>query len=260
MNILSSLSSRFISGASDDINGSNHGTNNGDVLNSPPSVLFFFIINCDLADLEHGESNDDIMKQIVVYLSFENHPVSENEMVKRVGLVQGLDDFSLKFLSSSGKGHLTHIDTDKTRIVVGQLQNSYRFVCGLRLACTNKRFISGKGLASPDYIINEIQMGYNLWMMNYGSLTSETPHDILEKWWRSWFDNRFEFPAGYNLNDKGFLNLIQGRRLCSVEFPIGFAKNLQLHMTAFIDQETDLQDIVVINSNWTPCKNYGFSA
>ncbi|VEU21651.1 DEKNAAC102672 [Brettanomyces naardenensis] len=237
-----------------------NGGSGRDLTDSGPRVLYFAILDPSLIDPAHSESNEEAKRQIIIYLNFEDREVDENQMLKQVGLVQGLNDFSLKFLSDSLEAHLTHIDTDKTRIVVDRFEGSYWFICGFRLSRHNGRFTQ-RGLASPAYLINEIKLGYKLWFLNYGYLAEfcrqNKQKDFLSTWWRTWIQNRFEFSSSFGLNDKGFLNLLPGRRLSSVKPPIGFTENLNGHIEEFLHEEPDLIDLLVINSNWTPSKNYG---
>ncbi|ODV87164.1 hypothetical protein CANARDRAFT_21134 [[Candida] arabinofermentans NRRL YB-2248] len=243
-------------GSNSSLNGSQAGEN------TPPHLLYFTIVNPNLID-GNAEDTETLLQQIVTYINFEHHrEVTDNEKIKRIGIIQGLNDFSLKFLSSPSSigSNLTHIDTDKSRIIVGRFEGEYWFICGFRFAKIGGTYVQ-RGLALPEYLINELKQGYKLWRLNHGSFKfNQKNADFKEdvgRWWKIWLNNRFEFDCNFNLNDKGFLNLIDGYRASSVQMPVGFHDNLKNKITSFIDSNKDLKEVFILNTNWTPSKNFG---
>ncbi|KAH3661891.1 hypothetical protein OGAPHI_006070 [Ogataea philodendri] len=218
-----------------------------------PKLLYFCIFDPTLADPKK-EDDQQLINQILVYLNFEDREVTNSEKAKRIGFIEGLGDFSGRF-SACDSGYLNYIDTDKSRVIVGTFAEKYKFFCGFRFAQLAENYVR-RGLASPEYMINEFQSGYNLYYINHGAISYETKEQ-LEKWWEVWLNHKFEFESGYNLEDRGLLNLYPGYRCSSVVLPIGFQENLKNAMERFVDQKDGLVDLVVLNTNWTPCKNFG---
>ncbi|GME71428.1 unnamed protein product [Ambrosiozyma monospora] len=232
--------------------------------NTSPSLIFFTIINPNLIENNNSESVEVQKQQIVCFISFEEREISDNEKVKHVGLIRGLNDFALKFLSEDDGNNedniLNHIDTDKSRIVVGRLENDFWFICGFRFGTINGEFVQ-RGLAPPNYLINLFEQGHKLFFINFGSLEDNLSisngNKKIESWWKTWLLNRFEFSSSFNMNDKGFLNLLDGHRVSSVIEPVGFIDNLRIKVDELIESNQDIQDLFVLNTNWTPSKNFG---
>lgn len=201
---------------------------------------------------------------------------SINEIVKEVGLLNAISDISGKFNNKSKNTKLSYIDTDRTRIVVGSFEIigsnseslSFWFSCQFQFAkvtMTNGdiRYIQ-RGLASPEYLKAEILRGYELWCLNNGSLINfikrvDKPQAQREitKWWYNWFVNKFEFPSSFDTSFDALFKLIPGVRYSCVEKPVGFQENINERLAAFISQEEGLNDLIIINTNWTPEKNWG---
>lgn len=220
-----------------------------------PSILFFAIVDPTQCD---GKSQDtqELKKKIITYIRFDTE-VSDERQVQQLGLVEGLDEFALKFLGSPEGGKLSDIETDKSRIVCGQFEQDVHFVSGFQFAQVGSKF-TGRGLASPEYLAHELVLGYKRWYLNYGSLKeSYYRKDFIKSWWQTWLTNRFEFRTSFSMNDKGFLNLLEGKRVSSVEVTEDLRKKIHDEMAQLIRSEPDLVDAFVINSNWTPSKNYG---
>ncbi|KAG7842683.1 hypothetical protein KL941_005059 [Ogataea angusta] len=219
----------------------------------PPRLLYFCIFDPSLGD-PSKEDDQQLINQILVYLNFEDRDVLETEKAKRIGFIQGLGAFAGRF-HSSGDGPLNYIDTDKSRVVTGIFEEKYHFFCGFRFAKTGQSYVR-RGIATPTYLLNEFQYGYNLYRINYG-LIDRNAKKRLEDWWRIWLTQKFEYPSGFGLTDRGVLNLLSGYRRSSVGLPLGFRDNLKNALKEFSSKNSSLVDLLIVNTNWTPTKNFG---
>ncbi|KAG7795194.1 hypothetical protein KL929_004325 [Ogataea haglerorum] len=219
----------------------------------PPQLLYFCIFDPSLGDPSR-EDDQQLTNQILVYLNFEDREVRDTEKAKRIGFIQGLGAFAGRFHSSGG-GLLNYIDTDKSRVVTGIFEEKYHFFCGLKFAKVGESYVR-RGVAPPTYLLNEFQYGYNLYRINYGPI-DRNAKTRLEDWWRIWLTQKFEYPSGFGLTGRGVLNLLSGYRRSSVELPLGFRANLKNGLKQFSSKNGSLVDLLVINTNWTPTKNFG---
>lgn len=201
---------------------------------------------------------------------------SDNEIVKQIGLLQAITDISCKFNGNDNNNtQISYIDTDKTRTIIGsfelQEENSnleFWFFCQFqftKITLTNGdiKFIQ-RGLATPEYLKNQIVKGYQLWCLNNGSLENYINHldkfnakVEISKWWENWFINKFEFPSSFDSSDDALLSILYGIRYSCTDKPIGFLRNLEQKLKHFISEESYLNDILILNTNWTPEKNWG---
>lgn len=203
--------------------------------------------------------------------------VSDHEIVKQIGLLQAIADISGKFNAGNGtkSTQVSYIDTDKTRTVVGWFPSAERdgpggfwFFCefqSTKVTLTNGevRYIQ-RGLASPEYLRQQIFRGYELWCLNHGSLEfCDSQMDMLDlkhlatRWWQQWFRSRFEFASSYDATDDALFKLLPGIRYSCVDKPLGFSENINKELNAFVEAEESLKDVIVLNTNWTPEKNWG---
>ncbi|KAG7876044.1 hypothetical protein KL938_004716 [Ogataea parapolymorpha] len=227
--------------------------NTGSNGTQPPQLLYFCIIDPSLGD-PSKEDDQQLINQILVYLNFEGRDVFETEKAKRIGFIQGLGAFAGRF-HNSGDGSLNYIDTDKSRVVTGIFEEKYHFFCGFRFAKAGQSYVR-RGLATPTYLLKEFQYGYNLYRINYGPI-DRNAKTRLEDWWRIWLTQKFEYPSGFGLTDRGVLNLFSGYRRSSVELPLGFKDNLKNALKQFSSKNSSLVDLLIVNTNWTPTKNFG---
>lgn len=201
---------------------------------------------------------------------------SNNEIVKQIGLLQAITDISCKFNGNNNKNtQISYIDTDKTRTIIGSFESQdkdsilkFWFFCQfqftkIKLTNGDIRYIQ-RGLATPEYLKNQILKGYQLWCLNNGSLENYinqidkfNARLEISKWWRNWFINKFEFPSSFDSSDDALFNILHGIRYSCVDKPVGFLKNLDEKLKNFIDNEDCLNDILILNTNWTPEKNWG---
>lgn len=203
--------------------------------------------------------------------------VSDNEIVKQVGLLQAIADIASKF--NTDNAQISYIDTDKTRTIVGQLESpdtqpstdpasQFWFFCQFQLtkvtlSTDEVRYIH-RGLADPEYLQKLLLEGYELFVLNKGSLSfceqqmsRQEVREVCTKWWSIWFKNRFEFDSSYGISDDGVFKLLPGIRCSSVNKPFGFNDNISKELKGFIETHDHLKDILVVNTNWTPAKNWG---
>ena len=205
--------------------------------------------------------------------------VSDHDIVKQIGLLQAITDISGKFNAESSDTQISYINTDETRTVVGWLNGGDRdgdldasfgfwFFCEFQftkvtLANGETRFIQ-RGLAAPEYLKQQILMGYELWCLNHGgleycSMRMDKPNLRFQvtQWWQQWFKSKFEFPSSYDATDDALFKFLPGIRYSCVYKPLGFSENISKELESLTSKESGLKDIVVLNTNWTPEKNWG---
>lgn len=271
-----------------------------------PKVLAFGIIDSNATHtVNRAEDTASLIKQVVCYLNCReikqdtNHwsfpwttseieldnseidlvgftftpEVSDNEIVKTIGLLQAISDMSGKF-NGNNKTCISYIDTDKSRTIVGKfisdddLDGNFwwfvEFQFTKLIMNDNTIQYSHRGLASPEYLKQLIVDGYSLFMLKYGSLLKLVENlelnkvrEITIKWWDIWFKNKFEFESSFNITDDSFFKLLPGIRYSCVEKPFGFNQNISERLKSVISENDGLNDIIILNTNWTPNKNWG---
>ncbi|KAG0686736.1 hypothetical protein C6P40_003466 [Pichia californica] len=203
---------------------------------------------------------------------------SDHEIIKQIGLLQAITDLSGKFNSGSKNTKISYIDTNQTRTIIGSFElqdienddNSLTFWFSCKFQFAKVILTNGdikylqRGLASPEYLKNQILKGYELWCLNNGSLKDYInklnkfeSRIKISNWWHNWFINKFEFPSSYDSTDDAIFKLIPGIRYSCVNKPIGFKENINEKLKSFINQQSNLNDILILNTNWTPEKNWG---
>lgn len=223
----------------------------------------------------HAEADGSDVRQWNTF----SDSVSDHEIVKQIGLLQAITDLSGKFNGESSDTQISYIDTDETRTVVGWLHAGdgsggpdsfagFWFFCEFQftkvtLANGETRFIQ-RGLAAPEYLRQQIFKGYELWCLNHGALEyCNTQMDKLDlrlqvtQWWQQWFSSRFEFPSSYDATDDALFSFLPGIRYSCVDKPLGFSENISKELESLTSKESGLKDIMVLNTNWTPEKNWG---
>lgn len=203
---------------------------------------------------------------------------TDNEIIKQIGLIQAVTNISAKFSSNCDDLNtvISHIDTDKTRTIVGKLTcndgiertSNFWFFCqfqfsSVKLSDGEIRYLQ-RGLASPEYLIQLFKDGYGLWCLNNGSLEycekyferSDLRKKVIQ-WWTIWLSNKFEFNSSFGLTDDSLFKLIPGIRYSCVNKPIGFTENINKLFKSFLETEEGLKDMCILNTNWTPEKNWG---
>lgn len=225
-----------------------------------PQIDFFTIFDPSIQSDKDPESNEAIREKILVYIGFGTSQHSENNIVRRIGFLQGLGDFTTKF--GTTRCQVNHVETDKSRILMGSFEGRYQFACGITLGRGKDHKYTRLGLAAPDYLINEFMLGYRLWYLNNGSLDRFVHHDdyklrleFLTNWWKNWITNRFETPSSFDYNDCGVLNLLPGIRYSSINLVNG--SSLDENVRKLVQSHEDLVDLIVFNKNKSPIDDYG---
>ncbi|CDK30018.1 unnamed protein product [Kuraishia capsulata CBS 1993] len=234
----------------------------------PPKLLYLAMYSPGLANTPGQPSDEEgfLRRQVLFYCNFETREVMEDEILKTVGMIQGINDFSAKFNESS---YVSHIDTDKTRCVIANIEADFWLVMGIRLASSVSQ-VDGKtefvqrGLASPEYLQSTLVEGYRLWRLHHGlmaeNLTCDGLEDVkksLEQWWKSWALARFESESNFNFSQSGFLKLLDGYKKSSMRLPPSFAENMDIKVRSLLKEEGDDVDLLIMNTNRYPLKNFG---
>lgn len=250
----------------------------------PPSVQCFSIINRNWQqNLQKKEDTASLYEQVLCRICYNEesgdhqHEDSntlrvnsiQDDAVKEIGCLQALADLSAKFAASeSGMTQISHIDTDQSRIVVGEMSENYWFYANIKFskALLNNgevRFME-RGLAMPEYLRQKIISGYNLFVLNHGTfeecerkLQKDEFREIVTEWWKVWLDHTFEFESAYSFEDDAMFKIIPGVRYSCVEKPYGFKENVDKGLKEFVGTCDGLEDVAVLNTNWTPEKNWG---
>ncbi|GAV28930.1 hypothetical protein PMKS-002408 [Pichia membranifaciens] len=77
------------------------------------------------------------------------------------------------------------------------------------------------------------------------------------QWWQQWFKSKFEFPSSYDATDDALFKFLPGIRYSCVDKPLGFSENISKELEFLTSKESGLKDVMVLNTNWTPEKNWG---
>lgn len=196
--------------------------------------------------------------QILCYIHTDRNDKVDNgldmlddEMVKQVGVVSAICELGNQF-NNGEKADLEAIETDKSRTVFGVVGEFMWFA----------KFRKIHGLADAVNLKKQFEDGFKLFTLVNGPLLlgdcyikKEGLKLLSEKWWRQWITNKYEFDSSCFTSRDGMLGLLEGVRYSCVEKPFGFTKNLNDAVAGLLDD--DLQDIIIINSNWIPNKNWG---
>ncbi|TID14950.1 hypothetical protein CANINC_004621 [Pichia inconspicua] len=253
-----------------------------------PSVEYFSIINRKWGHNSRGkEDTASLYEQVLCHICYNNNndnnqleeginPVNigrvnsvEDDVVKEIGCLQALADLSEKFASDDkGMTRISHIDTDQARIILGEMGENYWFYTKIKFSKlildNDEVHYTERGLASPDYLRQKFINGYNLFVLNNGifddcviKYEKQELREFVTAWWKVWLDHTFEFKSAYNFEDDALFKLIPGVRYSCVEKPFGFKENIEKGLKEFVDNCNGLDDILVLNTNWTPEKNWG---
>lgn len=283
------------------------------VVQQGPQVVEFGIVNPKWLDESRAEDTQSLIQQIVCYLDLRNYDndtnnnqwklpwsenpkvsangdlkvdivnrytftecISDDEIIKQLGLLQAIHDMSAKFNTNDIQNtSMSYIDTDKSRTIIGKFKsddddnddNLFWWFCKFEfmkiLDANNEIKYLNRGIASPEYLKQIINNGYAMFMLNNSSLYElnksgrEKVRALCKNWWKIWFNNKFEFESSYNITDDSLFKTLPGVRYSSVNKPLGFRENILQKLNGFMNENLYLNEVLVLNTNWTPNKNWG---
>ncbi|ANZ77564.1 BA75_04710T0 [Komagataella pastoris] len=240
------------------------------VLQSYPGLQFFAIFNPKLQCNEEDPSSSDLdeteselKRKLLCFITFDGAEISNFQKFKLIGMIEGLQDFSSKF---RGGNKLRFIDTQKSRLILLNVEQDYWLVLSIRLAevkvsATNEKIFTLRFLALPEYTEAELQDGYRWWRLhngefsfNYKQLPLESFTQLLEDWWYTWCKNKW---VNFEIKNEGFVDVEHSFRKSSIELPNGFTDSLEANLAELMSEDSDLLDVIIMNTTKTPIKNFG---
>ena len=125
-----------------------------------PSIGHFYIFSPENGPGPRTEEQQLISQNIVASVDFGSTDPDQNGRTRLLGMVQALSDMTDKFGGHGGAKDneenagskkstfmLSYIDTDKSRELVGQLEERYYFLCGVNFPCYGDRRYTKRGLS-----------------------------------------------------------------------------------------------------------------
>jgi len=248
-----------------------------------PSIGHFYIFSTENGTGPRTEEQQLISQNIVASVDFGSTDPDQNGRTRLLGMVQALSDMTDKFGGHGGAKDneenagskkstfmLSYIDTDKSRELVGQLEERYYFLCGVNFPCYGDRRYTKRGIASPEYLTSEIENGGKYWRLNYGSMSrffSDCPDkkspefakrfEFLSSWWREWLSSRFEFSASFDFNGGGVYGMLDGIKLSSGAASGDLAAKLSQKLKSSFTDQDGLEDIIILSRDHSSADLYG---
>ncbi|QOU21601.1 hypothetical protein BRETT_001326 [Brettanomyces bruxellensis] len=248
-----------------------------------PSIGHFYIFCTENKTTAEAKEASLISQNVVASVEFNSTDPDENGRSRLLGMVQALSEMTTKFggsdASQGGENvpdseqntmQLSHIDTDGLRELVGRLEDKYYFVCGIKFASYGGKTYKKHGIASPEFLISEIQKGGVLWRLNYGSIgtflsgdfSKKSPEfakrvQFLSSWWQEWLNNRFEFPSSFDFNGEGVYSMLNGVKLSSRAVSGKLAARLAQEIKSGFTDQDGMQDVLILNRDRLSANEYG---
>ncbi len=248
-----------------------------------PSIGHFYIFCTENKTPAEAKEGPLISQNVVASVGFNSADPDENGRSRLLGMVQALSEMTTKFggsdASQGGKNapgseqnamQLSCIDTDGLRELVGRLEDKYYFVCGIKFASYGGKAYRRHGIASPEFLISEIEKGGVLWRLNYGSIGTflsgnfckKSPEfakrvQFLSSWWQEWLNSRFEFSSSFDFNGEGVYSMLDGVKLSSRAVSGELAARLAQEIKSGFTDQDGLQDVLILNRNRLSANEYG---
>lgn len=248
-----------------------------------PSIGHFYIFCTENKTPAEAKEAPLISQNVVASVGFNSADPDENGRSRLLGMVQALSEMTTKFGGSDASQgdktapgseqntmQLSCIDTDGLRELVGRLEDKYYFVCGIKFASYGGKTYTKHGIASPEFLISEIQKGGALWRLNYGSIGTflsgnpgkKSPEfakrvQFLSSWWQEWLNNRFEFSSSFDFNGEGVYSMLDGIKLSSRAVSGELAARLAQEIKSGFTDQDGLQDVLILNRNRLSANEYG---
>lgn len=245
----------------------------------PPSIVEFCIFNPQWIDQRKAEDSSSLIQQVICHLTKNESgelvsDINDNvdEIVNAIGVITAIYNISNQLKSGNDDNiDYTFIDTDKSRTIVVLLNNNYYYFIKFQFAIksvddnSDNHEYTSIGLASDEYLKKMLLDAYDLFTLNHGKFDIDLTNvndknnlrQLTTQWWKIWLTNKFEIPSSFDLSDDGNFKLINALRYSSVRKPVGFTDNIDLKFQNTISENEFLDDIIVINTNWSPEKNWG---
>ncbi|KAG7662127.1 CCZ1 [[Candida] subhashii] len=182
-------------------------------------IQYLSIINPLLVS-DKAESNNELFKQILIFITTSQHQDQEwtqLEKLNLIGLIRGIDSFSRTF-STIENHRPTIIKTSKSSIIILELENDYYIVCSTyQVNQTKSNFINQQLIK----LIIDANTTFRLLNMSLDRITKDYDFEVmkstLNQYWsgflESYNNQLYKVPVGLkwpnSLNYRGFLGLLK---------------------------------------------------
>lgn len=260
-----------------------------------PYVRSFTIVAPAWLEDSGAEATEELAKQIIchirrsgdgqdkLYTTSLEKPVTPDgqyddfydEIVRQIGTVSAFHELAVKF-NNCGDSFYSH--TFKTNVslrLTDKLDYSHPecqcyilwdIVMPTVILANGKEEHVDRGLAVPEYFRELLQEAVQLFQFHHGPVSDfvkvsgqkerNATMEIFTEWWRTWIENKFELASSFAMTGDGVLKLVPGMPMAA---DVGqYQHHYDVVFKPIIaDTSNGVQDVIVINTNWTPVHNWG---